>query len=124
MGGGYSELLADLVRVEAHVLAQHEDLRGARGQRREAGLERAQELLLVQRAVGIVPGPGMLAPVLALVEERVEVLRRGLGVLARERAFAAGAAHRVDALVLEDPGHPGAQVGAALEARLGRQRRE
>src|SRR4051794_17305443 len=122
--GGDRELLADLVGLEARVLAQHEDLRGARREPGEAGFEHLQELLLLQRPVGILPGLRMLAPVLALVEERVEVGGGRLGIFAGQRAFAARAAHRVDALVLQDAGEPGAQVRAALEARLGFERRE
>ena len=124
MGRSNGELLTDFVSLQAGVLAEHEDLRRPRRQPGKAGFQRLQELLLVQRTVGVFPGLGVLAPVLALVEERVEVGGRRLGVLARERALAARAADRIDALVLEDPGDPGPQVGAALKACLRRERGE
>jgi hypothetical protein len=59
--------------------------------------------------------------VLALVEERVDLRGR---VVFGERHFARRAPHGIDALVLEDPGDPGAQIGAAFEAFLRRERRE
>jgi len=57
----------------------------------------------------------------ARVEELVQVVGRELDF---RRPLPRGAAQRVDDLVLEDSGEPGAQVRAPGEALLGGERRE
>ena len=121
MRRGKAEFLTDLRRVEAEVLAHEEYPRGARRQPLEAGLEGREELLFVELALGIRPWRGVRAPMAALVEERVE---RRLVRLIAEGHLAPAAAQGIDDLVLEDPGEPGAQVRAPLEARSARERSE
>jgi hypothetical protein len=99
------------------VLAHEEQLGGAGGKLAEALFQHLEELLRLERLLG--PGLRRLAPVAGGVEERVEVLERRL---AFQRLLAARLADRVDDLVLEDAGEPGAQLRAPGEALLGRER--
>ena len=55
------------------------------------------------------------------VEERIQVLERRIAL---QRLLAAGTANRIDDLVLEDAGQPGAELGAAGEAFLRGERRD
>ena len=119
MGRSNGEFFTDFVRLGAEVLAHQEHLPGARRQRGEALLQRLEERLLLERLLG--PGLRRLAPVAGAIEELVQVIRRQLGL---GRPLAAGAAQRVDDLVLEDPGEPGAQVRAPGEALFRGERRE
>ena len=124
MGRSQAQFLTDFSRLHAHVLPHEEHPRGARRQPREAGFQRPQELRLVERAIGVLPRLGMLVPVPALVEEPVEVGGAALLVALVQRPPAALPPDRVDDLVLQDPGDPGAQVRAPFEAALRRERGE
>src|SRR5258706_5547706 len=119
MGRREAELLTDFCRLDAQVLAHQEHLPGARGQPAQAFLERGEELLVLERLLG--PLPRRLAPVARGIEQRLDILERRLAL---ERLLAAGLADRVDDLVLEDAGQPGADLGAAGEALFRAERRE
>jgi len=117
MGRGDAEFLTDFCRRDAEMLAHQEELRGARGEPGEAVLEHLHELLRFERLLG--PGLRRLAPVAGGVEERIEVLERPF---AFQRLLAARLSDRVDDLVLEDAGEPGAKLRATGEALLRRER--
>ena len=57
------------------VLAHQEGARGARRQPVEAHFERREELLLLERPVGVVPARGRVAPMSVLHEQGVELGR-------------------------------------------------
>jgi hypothetical protein len=119
MGRGEAQLLTDLGRFDAQMLAHQEHLAGARGELAQALFQRGQELLVLERLLG--PVPRRLAPVAGGVEQGVQVLERRVGL---ERLFAARLADRVDDLVLEDAGQPGADLRAAGEGLLRGERGE
>ena len=77
MGRRDAQFFTDIVGLEAQMLAHQEHLAGARGQRGEAFLQGLEERLLLEGLLG--PGLRRLAPVAALVEERVEVVGGELG---------------------------------------------
>jgi hypothetical protein len=95
------------------VLAHHERLCRARRQPAQAFFQRGEELLVLERLLG--PVLRWLAPVAGGVEQGVQVLERSLAL---ERLLAARLANRIDDLVLQDAGQPGANLGAAGEALL------
>src|SRR5262249_48541613 len=97
-----AEVLTDLVSLEPPVLAPHERARGLLGQSFQAHFQRDKELLLLERAVGVVPGRRKSRPVTVRIEQLLERLVR------LDRGLAAALADRVDDLVLEDAGQPGA----------------
>ena len=117
MRRGDAEFLTDFCRLDAEVLAHEEHLCCAGGQPAKALLEHLQELLALERLLG--PGLRRLAPVAGGIEQCVEVLERRV---AFQGLLAARFADRVDDLVLEDAGQPGAQLRAPGEALLGRER--
>ena len=119
MGRGDTEFLTDFCRLDTEVLAHQERPPGARGQAAEAFLQHLQELLRLERLLG--PGLRRLAPVAGGVEEGIEVLERGLAL---QRLLPLGAPDGIDDLVLEDPGQPGAELGATGEAFLRGERRD
>src|SRR5688572_5411727 len=115
MGRRYGEFLTDLAGLEAKVLAHHEGLRGLLRQAREAHLQGGKEAPLLEGSVRLGPRRGHLEPVAALVEQGLEFIP------GNRRRLAAHPADRVDDLVLEDAGEPGAQAGARAESGLSRQ---
>ena len=119
MGRGDAEFLTNFFRLDPEVLAHEEHACRARRQPGEAVLEDLQELLRFERLLG--PGLRRLAPVAGGVEERIEVLERAFPF---QRLLAARLSDRVDDLVLEDAGQPGAELGAAGEAFLRGERRD
>src|SRR4030095_6177514 len=106
------QFLTDLVSFQSEMLSHHEGLRGLVRKTLEAFLKSGEEPLLVERRLGGRPSRRHLDPVAALVEQGVELVRAG------GRRLAARTADRVDDLVLEDAGQPGAQAGALAEAGL------
>lgn len=113
MGRREAQLLTDFCRLDAEVLAHQEHLPGARGQPAQALFQRGEELLVLERLLR--PLLRRLAPVARGIEKSLQVLERRIAL---ERLLAARLSDRVDDLVLEDAGQPGADLRAAGEALL------
>src|SRR5581483_1261501 len=103
--------LTRLLTLEAVELAQAESLRLRSRQRRDAVGKDLPELLLFQRGIGVVPGRGLDAPMVAvgaveeLLEQAFALVVGGSGV--RGTRFAGRSAPMVGELVLEDADEPG-----------------
>src|SRR5256886_12334691 len=105
------KLLTNLVRLDPHHLAHHEDPRRVLGKAFQAALERLEEPALGKRRFGIAPF-GRHAGVVAIFPVQIiEILQGRLLVRQIEGPLAARAADEVDDLVLEDPHQPGAHGG-------------
>src|SRR3954469_23346156 len=100
MRRGDAHFLTDLVSLEAHVLAEHEDASRLRGQAPQAFFQGGEELFLRERRIRVGPRARKFMPMARAVEERIEVVLAVVAERRGARGFASIATNGIDDLVL------------------------
>src|SRR5713101_9451302 len=111
VGRGDAEFLTNLLPIQLHHLAHHEDAGGIGRELFQAKIHDVEKLTSRQLSLGIAPGRGLILPMARLIEQGIEIVYLAFVIERRDDWSPTLPADGIDDLVVEYARQPG------LEAR-------